>query len=636
MSEAAPSSPTPSFNRRRFLAVCSAASLGSTLFPGALLTLAKMAHAQAPDASDLPKITAAMIDNAATIAGIHIDEPLKAAMIDGLNSQREDVLEIRKLALPNSVAPAFIFNPIPGDMVLDTARQPMHISAALTVKFEDQGSPEANAEALAFLSVRELAELVRSKRITANTLTKMYLTRLKRLDAKLHCVITLTEERALRQAAAADAEIAAGHYRGPLHGIPWGAKDLLAVKGYPTTWGAAGFEQQTFEEDAEVVKRLDAAGAILIAKLSMGALAQGDLWFGARTRNPWNTQQGSSGSSAGSASATAAGCVGFAIGTETLGSISSPSTRCGVTGLRPTFGSVPRTGAMALSWTMDKIGPICRGVEDCAIVLSAIYGQDGHDLAVQPAAMNWDANFDWRKLRVGFIKSAFDAPKPPELKAPTAGGDAEMESYKKRLARMQSYVAREQYDLKFASATLDVLRNKMGVQLIPVEIPELPFGSMVPLLEAESAAAFDELTRSGRDKLLTGQQPYDWPNAFRIARFYSAVDYIQAMRARTLAIAAMDKLFKQVDIIVTPSEGTQLVATNLTGQPAVIVPNGLRGPDAPPSLNPTDGAVDNEGGPGTPVSITFLGGLYSDARVAAFARAYQEATGFHKLHPELV
>jgi Asp-tRNA(Asn)/Glu-tRNA(Gln) amidotransferase A subunit family amidase len=579
-----------------------------------------------------------MIDNAAAIAGVHIEENAKAAMLDGLNAQRDDVLEIRKLNLPNSVAPAFVFDPVPGDMVLDTVKQPLRISPAPPVPHEVRTDEEYS-----FLTVRELAELLRTRRVTSTTLTKMYLARLKRLDPRLHCVITLTEERALKQAAAADAEIAAGHYRGPLHGIPWGAKDLLAVKGYPTTWGAAGYENQTFDEDAEVVKRLDAAGAVLIAKLSMGALAQGDLWGypagsgkpGARTRNPWNLQQGSSGSSAGSASATSAGCVGFAIGTETLGSISSPSTRCGVTGLRPTFGFVPRTGAMALSWTMDKIGPICRAVEDCALVLSAIYGQDHRDLSVQPAAFNWDAAFDWRTLRVGYIKSAFDAPKLPELKAPTEGGDKEMEAYKKRLARTQAYFAQSVYDLKYATAALEVLRNKMGVTLIPVEIPQLPFGSMVPLLEAEGAAAFDELTLSGRDKLLAGQEPFDWPNNFRVARFYAAVDYIQAMRARTLAIKAMDELFKTVDLIVTPSQGVQLVATNLTGQPAVIVPNGLRGPDAPPSPNPVDGAVDNTGGPGTPVSITFLGGLYADARVAAVARVYQEITGFHKLHPEI-
>ncbi len=633
--------------RRRFLALCSAAGLGSTLFPGALLAIASPPAAEAQQSpaptSDLPKITSDMIESAATIAGIHIDDNLKAAMVEGLNSQRDDVLEIRKLALPNAVSPAFVFNPVPGDMVLDTAKQPPRISPAPRVDLTDHGSSDANAEALAFLTLRELAELVRTKRVSATALTKMYLARLKRFDPKLHCVINLTEDRALKQAAQADAEIAAGKYRGPLHGIPWGAKDLLAVKGYPTTWGAAGFENQTFEEDAEVVKRLDRAGAVLVAKLSMGALAQGDLWGypknsgkpGERTRNPWNTQQGSSGSSAGSASATAAGLVGFAIGTETLGSISSPSTRCGVTGLRPTFGFVPRTGAMALSWTMDKIGPICRAVEDCAIVLSAIYGQDGHDLAVQPAAFNWNTGFNWKKLRVGFIKSAFDAPKAPDLKAPTAGGDKEMDAYRKRLARMQAGFTRARYDLKFATTALDVLRNKLGVTLTPVEIPKLPFGAMVPPLEAEGAAAFDELTRSGRDKLLAGQEPYDWPNGFRVARFYSAVDYIQAMRGRALAIKTMDELFKTVDVIVTPSSGEQLVATNLTGQPAVIVPNGLRGDDAPPAPKADDDDFYDAGGPGTPVSLTFLGGLYSDARLAAFARAYQDATGFHKLHPRL-
>ena len=587
-----------------------------------------------------------MIDHAAAIAGITIADDVKAAMLDGLNNQRDDVFEIRKLALPNRVAPAFVFDPVPGDMVLDMLAQTMRMSEAHVV-FEQHGDPDANAEALAFLTVRELAELLRTRRVSSTTLTKMYLARLRRYDAKLKFVITLTEERALAQAAAADAEIAAGKYRGPLHGIPWGAKDLLAVKGYPTTWGAAGFENQRFDEDAEVVKRLDAAGAVLVAKLTLGALAQGDLWGypqdrpegtgkpGGRTRNPWNPAQGSSGSSAGSASAVAAGCVGFAIGTETLGSISSPSTRCGITGLRPTFGFVPRTGAMALSWSMDKIGPLCRAVEDCALVMSAIHGPDGHDLSVKPAAFRWDAEFDWRKLRVGYIKTAFDAPVLPELKAPTAGGDAEMETYRKRMARMQAGLTRAQYDLKYAAAALDVLRGKMGVQLQAVEIPPLPYAAMVPILEAEGAAAFDELTRSGRDRLLAGQAPFDWPNNFRVARFYSAVDYIQAMRARTLAIAAMDQLFRTVDVIVTPSQGIQLTATNLTGQPAVIVPNGLRGADAPPSANPVDGAVDNAGGPGTPVSLTFLGGLYSDARLAAFARAYQEATGFHRMHPKM-
>jgi Asp-tRNA(Asn)/Glu-tRNA(Gln) amidotransferase A subunit family amidase len=273
---------------------------------------------------------------------------------------------------------------------------------------------------------------------------------------------------------------------------------------------------------------------------------------------------------------------------------------------------------MALSWTMDKIGPICRAVEDCALVLSAIYGQDGHDLSVQPAAFNWDANFDWKTLRVGYIKSAFDAPA-----LPAGASETQKRSFERRV-----------YDAKYAATALDELRN-MGVKLIPVEIPDFPFGAIVPVLEAEGAAAFDDLTRSGKDKLLTGQLPFDWPNQFRIARFYSAVDYIQAMRARTLAIAEMAKLFAQVDVIVTPSQGNQLQATNLTGHPAVIVPNGIRGDGAPKSENEEDGALTNAGGPGTPVSLTFLGGLYSDARLAAFAKAYQDATSFHLQHPKL-
>jgi Asp-tRNA(Asn)/Glu-tRNA(Gln) amidotransferase A subunit family amidase len=627
----------PDPERRRFLAACSALGLTHTLFPGAVLALAAQPGAaqagrRGAAADDANRITAAMIDNAAAIAGITIADDQKAAMLDGLNGQRNGLKAIRDLDMPNSVPPAFTFNPVPGSMVLDTVKKPLKISPAPKVAFAAGADPET----LAFLTVRELAELIRTKRVSSTTLTKMYLARLKRFDPQLHFVINLTEDRALKQAAAMDAETAAGKYRGPLHGIPWGGKDLLAVKGYPTTWGAGGFSQQTFDDDAEVVKRLDAAGAVLIAKLAMGALAQGDFWGeapGVRCRNPWNPKQGSSGSSAGSASAASAGCVGFAIGTETQGSISSPSTRCGVTGLRPTFGLVPRTGAMALSWSMDKIGPITRSVEDCAIVLSAIYGPDGHDLCVQPAAFNWDAQYDWKHLRIGYIKSSFELTASLGTTPPT--DPAELEAYNRRMERAKALAARSAYDLKYATAALDVIRTKMGVTLIPVELPKFPFNSVGAVLDVEGAAAFDSLTRSGRDKLLAAQGPGDWPNIFRTARFFSAVDYIQAMRARTLAIAEMDKLFKTVDIIVCTSQGQQSSATNLCGQPAVIVPNGIRGDDAPPSPDQGDGANQNSGGPGTPLSITFLGGLYSDARVAAFARGYQELTGFHKLHPKL-
>jgi Asp-tRNA(Asn)/Glu-tRNA(Gln) amidotransferase A subunit family amidase len=530
------------------------------------------------------------------------------------------------MKIPNSVAPAFVFDPVPAGMKLDAERKPMRMSAAPDVSGLGRRGALTTftqtarwAEEVAFASVRELAELIKLRKMTSVDLTRIYLGRLKKYDPRLHFVITLTEERALASAATADKEIAAGKYRGPLHGIPWGAKDLLAVKGYRTTWGAAGFEEQTFDYDATVVERLDAAGAVLIAKLTMGALAQGDLWFGARTRNPWNARQGSSGSSAGSASAVSAGCVGFGIGTETLGSISAPSTRCGVTGLRPTFGFVPRTGAMALTWSMDKIGPICRSVEDCALVMSAIYGPDGHDRSVKDAAFNWDAEFDWKKLRVGYLQSEFEV---PTLAADAT--DAQKKSY-----------PRQVYDAKYGQAAVAALR-KMGVTLVPVAMPKgNHFGDITPVLGAEAAAAFDELTLSGRDKLLTGQKPGDWPNQFRIARLYSAVDYVQAQRARMLAIEAMEKVFAEVDVIVTPSFGPQLSATNLTGHPAVIVPNGVRGEDAPKPESDEDGGRDNVGGPGTPVSLTFLGGLYSDARLAAFARAYQEATGFHRMHPKL-
>src|SRR6202043_3213841 len=323
-------------------------------------------------------------------------------------------------------------------------------------------------------TVRELGALMQRKKISAADLTEMYLARLKRFNPELNFLITLTEERARAQASELDVELGKGRYRGPLHGLPWGAKDLLAVKGYPTTWGAAGFEHQMLDEDAIVVQRLDAAGAVLVAKLTLGALAEGEVWFGGKTRNPWNPKQGSSGSSAGPASATAAGCVAFSIGSETLGSISSPSTRCGCTGLRPTFGRVPRTGAMALSWSMDKLGPICRSVEDCAVVLDAIYGPDGHDRVVHAAAFNWDAELDWRKLRVGYLKSDFE-------RAPGAQEDAEKEEpavseeeKKKReeqRKRREAFQARAAYDRRYNEAALAKLRE-MGVELAPVEMPK--------------------------------------------------------------------------------------------------------------------------------------------------------------------
>lgn len=621
-------------DRRHFLAVCSRAGLAGTLLPGALYTLAAQAQPQQQESgapANPVAINDAMLEAAAVIAGVPLTPEQRKVMLDGLNQQRKSYDVIRLLHMPNSVPPAFIFDPLPPGATLPHAEpHPPRLSSAPAVT-----TAPANLEDLALLSARELAEYVRRKKVSSTALTEMYLTRLKRYDPMLHFVVTLTEERAMSKAREADREIAAGKYRGPLHGLPWGAKDLLAVKGYPTTWGAGGFEHQAFDEDATVVQRLDAAGAVLVAKTTLGALAMGDKWFGGRTRNPWNPKQGSSGSSAGSASSVAAGCVAFAIGSETLGSIASPSTRCGATGLRPTFGFVPRTGAMALSWTMDKLGPICRAVEDCALVMDVIHGPDGADLTTRAAAFAWDANYNWRSLRVGYLKDEFDlrapeaAPKPPATETD--------DERKKRLTTEQNRAAareRRVYDHRYDQAALDKL-HAMGVDLKPVELPQLPYGDMTPLLTAEAAAAFDELTITGRDRLLTEQSPDDWPNQFRIARFYPAVEYIQANRARSLAIQQFAKLFQTVDVIVAPTSGEQLVATNLTGHPAVVVPNGIRGDDAPVPPKADNGDDDSIGGPGTPVSITFLGGLYQDAKLCAFARAYQQATGFQKLHPKL-
>jgi Asp-tRNA(Asn)/Glu-tRNA(Gln) amidotransferase A subunit family amidase len=657
-----PISPDPlSLDRRAFLNACRYAGIASPLLPGILLTLATQAQEAAPSATStasaeakppaLPKISVEMLDQAAELAGVGpFTAEQKKMMLDGLNDQRDAYAQIRALKLTNDVPPAYVFHPgpaatavlrteeckvrpaeyqMPGDVMPN--RGAVVSSVVPRLPWAATGIPDY----MAFVPVSVLAGLLQQRQVTSLALTQMYIERLKRYDAKLHFVITLTEERAIAQAKKADEEIAAGKYRGPLHGIPWGAKDLLAVKGYPTTWGAGGFEHQSFDEDATVVQRLDEAGAVLIAKFSLGALAMGDKWFGGRTRNPWNPAQGSSGSSAGSASAVAAGCVGFAIGSETLGSISSPSTRCGCSGLRPSFGLVPRTGAMALSWTMDKLGPICRSVEDCALVLDVIHGPDGKDLSAATADFDWNPGLDWKQLRVGYFKGEFD-PLPPLKLKDAAAGETEEEKKKRENANaeMQTGRARREYDRRYEQAALDKLRG-MGVNLIPVELPNLPWNAFVPLLTAEAAAAFDDLTMTGRDKLLTEQGVEDWPNDFRVARFYPAVEYIQANRARTLAVRGLAKIFEHVDVVVTPSTDSQLIATNLTGNPAVIVPNGLRGDDAPKPPVIDDGDHDDIGGPGTPVSITFLGGLYQDAKVAALAHAYQQATGFEKLHPKL-
>ncbi len=611
-------------DRRLFLTTASRFGLGATLFPGALAALAQAQGA----------ITKEMVLQAAAIADVPIPPEDVDAMLQTLNNRASGYEAIYKLGMANGVAPALDFDPVPQGMAIDTAQRPSRPTLRAA------GSRPKDLEELCYATLPELGALIRTRKVSSVDLTQMYIARLKRLDPQLHCVITITEDRALAQARQADADLKAGKYHGPLHGLPWGAKDLLAVKGYPTTWGAGGFEHQMLDDDATVVQRLDRAGAVLIAKLTLGALAQGDHWYGGITRNPWNLQQGSSGSSAGPASATAAGCVAFSIGSETLGSISSPSTRCGVTGLRPTFGRVPRTGAMALSWSMDKLGPICRSAEDCGLVLMAIFGPDGHDRVARRASFNWDDRLDWRKLKVGYLKQEFEGgpPRPaPVAPATPPKPDSlltaeELKARNDNRRRQELQRATTQYDRQFNDAALAKLRG-MGVKLEEVSLPyELPWQAMSGLLNAEAAAAFDDLTRSGKDKLLTEQGPNDWPNVFRAARFMPAVEYIQANRARMLGIEAMAKIFDQYDVVVTPTFGLQLVITNLTGHPALIVPNGYRGPDAPAFTTDFGG---NYGGPGTPVSLTFLGKLYGEASLLALGRAYQEATGFHTKHPSL-
>lgn len=572
------------YDRRAFMTYFTSIGLGGTLLPGVL-------WGQVAAGSD---ITSESIAAAAELAGLEFDDTERQMMVDGLKRQSQRLDALHTIAISNGIAPAIVFDPRPtheGAAASGATGAPAMKRSPVTMP-----RVPANLEELAFAPVTLLSELVRTRRVTAEQLTRMYLGRLERFDPRLQCVVSLTTDRAIRQAREMDAELARGRYRGPLHGIPWGAKDLLATRGYRTTWGAGPFRDQTIDEDAEVVRRLDAAGAVLVAKLTLGELAQGDRWFGGQTKNPWKLDQGSSGSSAGPASATAAGLVGFAIGSETLGSISSPSTRCGVTGLRPTYGRVPRTGAMALSWTMDKLGPLCRTVEDCALVFDAIHGPDGRDKSCIAAPFVWDASVAPSSLRIGYVKAAFDLPEtdpanPQRRPHPTKA---------------------------FDDAALAVLR-RLGVRLIPVELPDLAYDAMRIILTAEAAAAFDDLTRSNRDQELVQQGPFDWANTFRTARFIPAVDYINANRVRSTAIERWDTLFRDIDVIVTPTSASdlaQLVATNLTGHPAVILPHGFR---------------DD----GTPVSITFLGKLFGESSLLAVAHAYQSATEFHRRHPDL-
>ena len=555
------------------------------LFPSLLLggacfvAGAFVARPTAPDEITVPILRAAQ-----QVFGLNFNDAQLDSTRRNLSGFRDSYEALRKIPLPNSVAPSVVFDPRP----LRMRQMQLAATNSNAGKLPETAKVKlpANRDDLAFYTVRQLGELLRTRQVTSEELTTFFLARLKKYDPRLHCVITLTEDLALQQARQADLEIKAGKYRGPLHGIPFGVKDLFSAKGYKTTWGSVPYKDQTLDEDAAVVERLRAAGAVLCAKLTLGELAQGDVWFGEKTRTPWDVNKGSSGSSAGSASAVAAGLLPFAIGTETLGSIISPSTACGVTGLRPTYGRVSRAGAMALSWTMDKAGPLARTAEDCAIVLAALTaaGPDARDPATMlaPNSFRYAFGTNLKKLRVGYVKAAFDQTYP------TKAND---------------------------QATLDVLR-KLGVELVPIELPAIAPGALRFVLTAEGAAAFDDLTRSGRDGQMVLQNRSAWPNTFRSSRFIPAVEYLQAQRVRNLLIEQLDTQLKGLSAYIAPSFSANLVITNLTGQPAIAIPNGFTAA-------------------GLPTTITFMGQLYEEGTLLALAKAYQDATDFDEKHPTM-
>lgn len=523
------------------------------------------------------QIDTATVEQAERLIGLQFTAAEKDSMLDGLKENRVNYDKLHAVPIPNHLAYPFAFQPAPPGWTMDTKQK------AITWNIPANVSLPANPNELAFYSILQLASLIKNKKMTSVELTQFFLNRLKKWGDTLECVITLTEELALQQAKQADAEIKKGIYKGPLHGIPYGLKDLFAVKGYKTTWGAVPYKEQVIDDNAFVYTQLQKAGAVLCVKLTLGELAYNDLWFGGRTRNPWNTTRGSSGSSAGSASATVAGLLPFAIGTETWGSIVSPSNACGATGLRPTFGSVSRSGAMVLSWSLDKIGPICRSAEDAAVVFYYIKGKDDKDASAINRAFNYTGKVDWKKLRIAYAANYFK-------NIPSNG---------------------QQWTV------LEVFRN-LGATVKKLEFPDstiYPFNIMDPVISAESAAAFDELTRSNRDSLIRRQDKNFWPNGFRVSRLIPAVEYINANRHRSTLIRQLNDFMKQYDVVIVPTfAGNQLAMTNLTGHPVVVFPIGFTSQ-------------------GLPNSISLIGNLYDEATILAAAKAYQDATDLHKKHP---
>ena len=589
----------PPLSRRRLLEYFGSIGLSATLLPGVV-----WAQVQQPGA----KLTRDMLRGAAAVAGLEFTDAQLDAMIDALSQNVERYKELRAIPLPNDLPLTLHYSPLTPGMSVDRERRPVRVS-----KLPRLTRP-ARLEDAAYWPMLHLAELVRTRRVRSEALTEMYLARLERLNPTLNCVVTFTRDLAMRQARAADAEIAAGRYRGPLHGIPWGAKDIIAVKGYPTTWGSGAFREQRLEHDAGVVDLLREAGAVLVAKLTTGELAGGDEWFGGRTNSPWDPDEGSSGSSAGPASAAAGGGVAFGIGTETSGSILSPSSICGATGLRPTYGRVTRAGVMTLSWSQDRVGPIARTVEDCAVVLGAIARPDGRDFSVVDHPFNWDASRDVRALRIGYLANAFGEPKRD---AQLAAND---------------------------EAVLTRLRA-LGLKLTPFTLPDLPMLRVTnSILGVESATAFDEFAREGGAARMTAPAR---GAGFSRGHFVPAIEYLQAQRVRGLIMQQFAAATEPFDVWVAPYFDMRALrpppapATPAPGAPAPPPPPALSGPIFDhfsvanlcgyPCISVPNGFTAK----GQPTSITFLSRPYREAEMLAVAKAYQDAAGWHLRHPAL-
>jgi Asp-tRNA(Asn)/Glu-tRNA(Gln) amidotransferase A subunit family amidase len=564
------------FNRRRFFECLSALGLGSTLLPDAL-TIA---------AQDSETVTVEMIEVAQKIAGVSFTREEQQSIATRLNATRGYMAGfafLRTANLGNNTQLAIVFNPVPPGKALPSG--PRFLNRRQPVV-----SRPSTDEALAFLPVTHLAKLVETRQVTPSELTELYLSRLAQYDPALHCVVSLTPELARAQATQADAEIAAGTYRGPLHGIPFGLKDLFAVRGTKTTWGASPYKDQVIDTDATVYTRLRDAGAILVAKLSSGALALTAQWFGGVTRSPWNTKQDASGSSAGPGSATAAGLVAFSVGTDTGGSVIQPSARNGLTGMRPTFGRVSRYGAMALAWTQDTVGPMCRSAEDCALVFNAIYGPDGKDNTVLDVPFGWDATADVTTLRVGYLRSAFSG---------TPGGQPGGAASEQLATRRNNEEA------------LRVIRS-LGVQVVPFDLPDVAIEAIDFIRYAETAAAFDDLTRSGRLREVEhGPEQSPRPAEIRAGRFIPAVEYIQANRYRMRVMERMDEAMSGLDLFI----GANLLLTNRTGHPVISLPNGFF--------------------EGSPTALQLTGKLFGEPELLLLAHAFQSRTDHHLKHPSL-